>query len=339
MLKKIFIIIICLVLALFSIYLFEVYAPPQSSRQEVNFSIVKGSSVKQISQNLEAVGLIRSSNFFKYYVWLKNKQTDLKAGEYILNPKMSLKKIVAILAGGQALSNEQAITIIEGWNIDDINNYFQKNNIFSDDSFANLAKAKLSDWKLSIDKPEFLAQAPSDANLEGFLFPDTYRIFKGATVDDVIIKMLKNFDSKLTKQIRDDIARENKSIYQIITLASLIEKEVRTSEDMQIVSGIFWDRIANGQALESCATLAYILGEKKIQYSAADTQVDSSYNTYKNLGLPPGPITNPGLNSIKAAIHPKYTEYNYFLSRPDTGETVYSRALDEHNRKKAKYLK
>jgi UPF0755 protein len=107
---------------------------------------------------------------------------------------------------------------------------------------------------------------------------------------------------------------------------------------MEIVSGLFWDRIKNRQALESCATLAYILGENKAQYSLEDTQINSPYNTYRNRGLPPGPITNPGLNAIKAAIYPIYTDYNYFLSDPKTGDTIWSKTFEEHKQNKWKYL-
>jgi UPF0755 protein len=122
-------------------------------------------------------------------------------------------------------------------------------------------------------------------------------------------------------------------------MASIIEKEVRSTSDMKIVSGIFWNRIKNGQALQSCATLAYVLGVNKAQYSLEDTKVDSLYNTYKYRGLPPGPIANPGLDAITAAIYPESTNYNYFLSDPATGKTIYSKTLDEHNANKYKYLK
>jgi UPF0755 protein len=108
---------------------------------------------------------------------------------------------------------------------------------------------------------------------------------------------------------------------------------------MKIVSGIFWDRIKNGEALGSCATLAYILGVNKPQYSLEDTRIESPYNTYKYRGLPPGPIANPGFNAINAAIYPEFTDYNYFLSDPETGKTIYSRTLDEHNANKYRYLK
>ena len=138
--------------------------------------------------------------------------------------------------------------------------------------------------------------------------------------------------------MRKDIKAQDRTIYEIITMASIVEKEVRILEDMKTVAGIFWDRIKYGQALESCASLAYILGESKVQYSVADTKIDSPYNTYKNPGLPPGPISNPGLNAVRAAIYPEYTSYNYFLSDPQTGDTIFSKTFEEHKQNKQKYL-
>lgn len=301
--------------------------------QDTLFIIYKGESVNQISQNLYDAGLIKSKFNFKVYVWLTKQETKIKSGEYNLSSSLAIREIVKILAAGEALSKERKITIVEGWNINDIDKYLKENNIASNDNFIDTVK----NW--DVEKQEFLNDAPSGANLEGYLFPDTYRVFKDAGSRDVIGKMLNNFDKKLTDEMRNEIARQGKTIYEVVTMASIIEKEVRTPEDTKIVSGIFWDRIKYGQPLESCATLAYILGVNKEQYSIEDTKIDSPYNTYRNPGLPPGPICNPGLNAINAAIYPQYTEYNYFLNRQDTGETIFSKTLDEHNRNKAKYLK
>src|SRR3989339_277763 len=165
-----------------------------------------------------------------------------------------------------------------------------------------------------------------------------YKIYEDATPNDIVQKMLKNLDQKLTPKMRDDIKKQGKTIYEIITMASIIEKEVRSFGDMKLVSGVFWNRINSGRALESCASLAYILGVNKPQYTIEDTNIDSPYNTYKNPGLPPGPIANPGFNAITAAIYPDKTDYNYFLSA-STGETIFSKTYDEHLRNKAKYLK
>lgn len=316
--------------------------PAGGQGQDILFMVEKGQSVNQISQNLYGAGLIKSKFNFEVYIWLTEQETKIKSGEYNLSPSLTIREIVKILAAGETLSKERKITIIEGWNVDDINKHFKENNIISGSSFVDIAKARIGKWEMGIgklEKPGFLNDAPPSASLEGYLFPDTYRVFKAATAEDIVKKMLGNFDNKLTDEMRNDIAKQGRTIYEIVTMASIIEKEVRTPEDMEIVSGIFWDRIKYGQPLESCATLAYILGVNKEQYSIEDTKIDSPYNTYRNPGLPPGPICNPGLNAIKAAIYPRYTEYNYFLNRQDTGETVFSKTLDEHNRNKARYLK
>jgi len=152
-------------------------------------------------------------------------------------------------------------------------------------------------------------------------------------------KMLDNFNKKLTGDLKSEISKQGKGLYEIITMASIIEKEVKTFEDRQIVSGIFWKRIKNGIPLESCATIAYILNDDKWRYTIADTRMPSDYNTYMNYGLPPGPICNPGIDSIKAAVFPKDSSYGFFLTDPETGNTIFSRNLQEHNINKAKYLK
>lgn len=326
--------VVFLVVGVYSIasYYRGINAPFDKKGQDKIFIVSKGESVKKIGENLFNSGLIKSKNYFEIYIWRAGKENVLQAGEYVLSPRMDIKEIVEIISGGKILSKEKTIKIIEGWRISEIDSYLKKEGVIKGDDFINAANNGFKNY-------EFFADAPKNANLEGFLFPDTYRIFKDAGAEKIIEKMLDNFENKLTSQMREDIKKQGRTIYETIIMASIIEKEVRTPEDMQIVSGIFWDRIKNGQALESCATLAYILGVNKAQYSDEDTKIDSLYNTYKYRGLPPSPISNPGLNAIKAAIYPKYTEYNYFLSRPDTGETVFSSTYAEHLENKAKYLK
>ena len=306
-------------------------APVNQNGQEQIFVVSQGETVEQIANNLRTNNLISSVVYFKYEVW--RSRLNLQAGDYAISPKLSAREIIKILSQGEVVSREKTIRIIEGWNLNDINNYLNKNKIVAADSFINLAKQPASqEWRLAYGLPK-------NAGLEGFLFPDTYRIDKQAVAADIIKKMLDNFQKKLTPAMIEEIKRQDKSVYEIITLASLIEKEVRTAEDMKIVSGIFWHRIKNRQGLESCATLAYILGVNKPQYSVADTKIDSPYNTYKYRGLPSGPIANPGLNAITAAIYPKETDYNYFLSDPATGWTIFSKTLNKHNLNKAEYLK
>ncbi|MEK7149015.1 MAG: endolytic transglycosylase MltG, partial [Patescibacteria group bacterium] len=188
-------------------------------------------------------------------------------------------------------------------------------------------------------------QSSYDGNpLEGYLFPDTYRLYKDASADDVIRKMLGNFDRKLTKDMRNEIILQRKTIYEIVTIASLIEKEVKSPEDKVLVSGILWKRLQLKIALQVDASIIYIKtngrsqlnGGEKVLYE--DLKIDSPYNTYKYRGLPPGPISNPGLESIEAAIYPKQSPYLFYISTPD-GKTIYSKTLEEHNTAVAKYLR
>ena len=312
----------------------QINYPISQNSTEKNFVIEKGEGVKEIAADLEKRGLIKSAFFFETYVWRKKIEKKLQAGEYLLRENMNIPEIVEILIKGKIISNQKKITIIEGWKINDISKYLQDNKIISAKEFETAAK----NWRSENDQYDFLKNLPKKASLEGFLFPDTYFIYEDASAEDIIDKMLKNFDKYLTKEMYQEIKKQNKSIFEIITMAGILEKEVRTGKDRKIAAGIFYKRIEEEMPLESCATIAYILGKDKRQYSFKDTRIKSSYNTYLNKGLPPGPICNPGESAIKAAIWPEKSEYNFFLSKED-GETVFSKTLEEHNLAKAKWVK
>jgi UPF0755 protein len=336
---SIFTLIILIVLSYFFYYHIRIDSPAGTENKQVIFTVENGQSSLVIAQNLYDKGLITSKYFFNKYVKDQKLGASLKAGDYTLSPILSIKEIAEAMAKGETLSKEREIKMIEGWRISDMNDYLKKEGVIPNDDFKSISEQKIKDSKLTLVNYSFLKDAPVTADLEGFLFPDTYRIFKNATTEDIVYKMLNNFDAKLTPQMRDDIKKQNKSIFEIVTMASIIEKEVRSVDDMKLVSGIFWNRIKNGQPLESCATLAYILGVNKKQYTLEDTQIDSPYNCYRNQGLPPGPISNPGLNAITAAIYPAKTDYLYFLTSSIDGKTIFSSTYEEHLRNKAKYLK
>lgn len=333
---KIFLIVVIVFLvAIFNFYNKSIKTPVAKEGEVVLFSVSPGDGVKKISADLADKGLIGSRLFFNIYITRSGLEKNIQAGIYELSPTMSAEKIVKILSAGEAVSNERSVKAIEGWSNRDLAVYFEKEGLFPREEFMALVKDK----KRFEEDFYFLQEIPVAYDMEGYLFPDTYNIFSDATADDVVYKMLSNFDKKVTLEMRQEVERKEKTLYEVITLASIIEKEVRSQEDMEIVSGIFHNRLEIGQPLQSCATLAYVLGENKARYTIEDTQVDSPYNTYQNSGLPPGPIANPGLRAIKAAIYPAETDYNFFLSASDTGETVFSRTLEEHNLNKAKYLK
>jgi UPF0755 protein len=305
---------------------------------KIDFVVNKGENINTIAQNLADNKIISSAFYFKLYSRLNSLSSKIKAGTYEINSSESIVKIAEQLASGDVVSREREITIVPGWNFNDIKTYLNDSNIVSKDNFKRIADLKVGNWNLVFNKPSFLDDAPATAGLEGYIFPDTYRVFKDATAEDITEKALKNFDNKLTQVMRSDISKQGKSIFEIITMASIVEKEVKSYSDMRIVSGIFWQRIENSYPLESCATLAYILGENKKQYSYEDTKIDSLYNTYKYKGLPPGPICNPGLDAIKAAIYPQKSDYHYFLTSADSGQTIFSKTYAEHLHNKAKYL-
>lgn len=335
--KTIILLFVVILMVVQIFYSFSINSLTDKNGQDKVFVVSQREGVKQIGNNLLEADLIKSKFYFEVYVWREKLEKDLQAGSYILNPNLSIKEIVRVISEGEAINDELTIKIIEGWRISDIDSYLKEGGIKEGDGFKKIAERPLVAWSSIL--PDFLEDVPSTANLEGFIFPDTYRIYKDASAEDIILKMLNNFDIKLTDEMRDEIKSRGKTIYEIIKMASIIEKEVRTAEDMKIVSGLFWNRIKNGQALQADATLSYYLNDKKPAHTLEELEIDTPYNTYKYRGLPPTPISNPGLNAIKAAIYPGYTNYNYFLSRPDTGETVFSATYDEHLRNKAKYLK
>ena len=239
----------------------------------------------------------------------------------------------------QQQAAERSITIIEGWSLDEMGTYFEKEGLFS--------KADFNKALDNYDASKFpFTKRPDKVDLEGYLFPDTYRISKTATPEDVITKMLANFSQRLESiGVSDPNAQYNGlTLAQVITLASIIEKEsggqgtttgnLSLQDERDLVASVFYNRMKIGQALESDATINYITGKDTPAASAADLEVNSPYNTYKYAGLPPGPICSPSLGSLKAALHPAESDYYYFLHKQPSGEVEFSRTFEEHKSKK-----
>lgn len=332
-----FIILIILIGFIASLwFVFQILNPVQL--ESTSFSISQGQSVNQISHNLEEQGIIKNSFAFRAYVLLKGIQAEFKAGDYELPSIINMKRLAEILASGQP-TKEWQLTVPEGWSIKDIAfklenlGQFQAEELFE---ATGIGQPK-NKFNFDISVYNFFADKPPTANLEGYLFPDTYRYFTYASIDDVVRKMLNNFDNKITPELRDEIKNQNKTIFDIITLASIIEREVKLDKDRAIVSGILWKRLDAGIALQADSTINYVTGKNTPAVSAEDLQLDSLYNTYKYPGLPPGPICNPGLASIKAAIYPEQSNYWYFLTDKD-GNVHYAEDFEGHKENKAKYL-
>jgi len=331
------IVILLLVPVAFLVYVwFQIYQPvcwgSCQDEKALEIKVEKGVGVKGISSLLKNNNLIRSRFWFESYVWLKNQGANMQAGDYQIGRSQNVPQIVGIITGGKVISNEVQITFPEGFTLGQIKERLLAQGF----SVANdLDKEKIADYAVQY---KFLNGAPEVANLEGFLFPDTYRFKKDATVKEIVKKFLDNFDKKMLPEWREAIAKQNKAVYEIINLASIVQQEAIGEQDMPLVAGVFANRLKIGMALQSDATVNYATGKKLRQPTLEDLKVNSLYNTYIIKGLPPTPISNPGAAAIAAAISPATTEYLYFL-HPLDGPTVFSKTLEEHNKNKAKYLK
>ena len=338
---------ICLffVLGFFILGMFLFFWPKDFfKRKEVIFRVERGESMKQISDQLYSEGLIRWDSVFRAYVTFTMNSKRLQAGSYKLSSAMGIFQIVNKFVFGDTI--KEILTVPEGQNIRDIAQEINSKGIINSKDFFELVGSPAVDYRdfKKLVKPKdfsvlfsFLKDKPNYVSLEGYLFPDTYYISQETTANELLAMILSNFDKKLTQDLRTEIKKQNKTIFEIITMASVIEKEVRAKEDMELVSGILWKRLRVGMPLQSCATISYITAKRSTDISIDETQIDSLYNTYKYRGLPLGPISNPGVEAIKAAIFPKENLYWYFLNTSD-GKTIFSKTLEEHNIAKAKYL-
>lgn len=314
-------------------------AADADSQTVVGFKIESGQGAKEIARNLEAAGVISSDLFFNYYLLGNKFAILLQAGEYELSPSMTIPEIVRTLAEGKVKFDPGIkITIPEGYTVMQIESAFIAGGLSIKKSELQEAVGITAPLAREIFGFAFLADLPSRATLDGFLFPDTYFFDENVSLNDIVKKMLGNFDSKVSDAMRVKIKARGKNLYEVVIMASLLEREVQTYEDMRVVSGVLWKRMEIGMPLQVDATVAYLTGKKTGEISNEDKLIDSPYNTYKYRGLPPTPIANPGLNAIQAAADPTESEFFYYLSAP-MGETIFSKTLDEHNENRAKYLR
>ncbi|MFA7653818.1 MAG: endolytic transglycosylase MltG [Candidatus Magasanikbacteria bacterium] len=245
------------------------------------------------------------------------------------------------------------ITIIPGWNLRQIADDWNKKGIIktNDELFELLGQPAYNYKAVGKMAPDLnlvsvsgtpslyplLLEKPMGVSYEGFLFPDTYRVYANAEPVEVLRKIFDNLEEKITLEMREEIKKQGKSFYEILTMASVVQKEAPAGE-MGMVADIFWRRNQNNWAMQSCATVNYITGKNDPGVTDKDRSIDSLFNTYKYPGLPLGAISNPSLEAIKAAIYPTKNNYWYFMAGTD-GVTHYARTLDEHNINVAKYLR
>ncbi len=347
MIKELFIVLLTLIFAgiIFAggFLYWGVYLPKDTSQEEVFFVVRSGESLATIAENLEEEGIIKKGYFFTIYGRLTDKGKRLMPGNYRLSSSMSVVKLIEMIAGG----GEDRLTIVEGWNLRDIAEFLEREGYGEKKEFYRLAGKPPSyvDGKVASQKPgeiekdlNFFGEKPDNLPIEGYLFPDTYSISPGTSMEEIIRSFLFNFEKRITPEIKERMEERGLSLFETITLASLIEKEVASLEDKKLVSGIIKKRLEIGMRLQIDATITYLTGKRSVRVSIAETKIDSPYNTYMYEGLPKGPISNPGEESIIAVLYPEESDYLYYLSKP-SGETVFSKTHEEHVRAKNNYLR
>lgn len=302
---------------------------------QVNIIIPSASTTDYIGEILYNKGLIKSPFIFKYRIKSKNVGSRLKAGEYILSTDMDLDKIIDTIVKGTKSYDTIRFTIPEGYEIREIADRLEREKLADKEVFLELTSKKEN----FEDKFEFLKELDKEQNLEGFLFPSTYEIYIGTSEEEIIEKMLEQFEKIYSSEIEDQSRNFDLTLNEIVTLASIIEREGKLDSERPIMSGVFHNRLEEGMLLGSCATVQYILGERKPVLSKEDTRIDSPFNTYINTGLPPSPIASPGKVSLVAAVNPADVEYKYFVLTGRDGSHTFSATLDEHNKAKKNMIR
>lgn len=315
-------------------------ANPKSNKN-VNITIPIGSSVSTIGNILEENGIIKNATVFRYYTKFKN-ESDFMAGDYKLAPSMTMQEIIDNLKTGKVMKNVAVkITIPEGKQLDQIATIIGEKTDHTKEEILTKLDDKKYLQKLMKKYPDILTddilQKDIKHPLEGYLYPATYSFYKkNPELEDIVEAMLDK-TSKVLVQYQDLMNKQNFTIHKLLTMASLIEEEATEETDREMIAGIFNNRLDIGMPLQTDPTVLYALGKHKDRVVYKDLEVDSPYNTYNRKGLPPGPIANAGEMSISAALNPAKTDYLYFLATP-TGEIIYSKTLEEHNRQKAIHI-
>ncbi|MHB0912420.1 MAG: endolytic transglycosylase MltG [Armatimonadota bacterium] len=301
--KRLRLLIFAVVAVILALWFAQLALLPVGGKGFVMVNVKKGASAGEVGSLLAERKLVRSGGAFRVLARLTGRSAELKPGAYRLSPSMTPLAILNKIASGEVSANW--ITFPEGWTADQMADRLEK---------EHLAEG-------------FRAKA---RGMEGYLFPDTYLVPLDMTADDAIKMMRDCFQSKI-RPLEKDISASGMSLHQVVTLASLIEREAKVPQDRALISAVLRNRLASGMRLECDATVIYALGGKKKRLFYKDLAVESPYNTYKHFGLPPGPIANPGLPSIEAALHPARADYLFYVARPD-GSHIFSRTFEEHKR-------
>lgn len=305
----------------------------KNNKDDIVVDIPTGSTLSQVTDILKENHLIKNKILFKLYVRVSNNTLKLKSGKYLFNQTYSNKQIIKTISEGKVYNDGIKITVPEGSTSFEVIDILVKNKLGDKSVYENL----INNPKEFKDKFKFLDDEKI-ISLEGFLYPSTYYFNEDQNEKEVLSHMLETFQSKYTDKLQKRQKELNKSLYEVINLASIVEKEAVLDEDRPIIASVFYNRIKIGMPLQSDATIQYIFKERKKSITYNDLKIDSPYNTYKAQGLPPTPIANPGIASIEAVLYPANTEYLYFVARIDGGNT-YSKTYEEHVKNVEQYRK
>lgn len=284
-------------------------------------AIPPGASTRQIGELLARAGVIRNPRALVVAARLRRAGGRLRHGEYALAPTQGALEIVDVLIQGRGLLHR--VTIPEGFTVRQIADALAAAGVVQRERFVELATRGGRRFARAS-----LAELPTDS-LEGYLFPDTYHLPRSLDEEAVIGTMLDRLDAAVDAPLRDAARARGLTFHQLLTIASMVERETRVAEERPVIAGVIYNRLARGMRLEIDATVLYALGRHKDRVTLADLAVESPYNTYRREGLPPGPIASPGLAAIAAAARPAEVPYLFYVLKPD-GSHHFSRTLAEH---------
>ena len=293
----------------------------------VTFVVDPGETAVEIADRLRTAGLISDAELFRRYVQYHGLDAGIEVGEFTLRQTMTIPEIAQALQKGQR--PEQVVTVQEGLRLEQVAAVVAEQTGISAAEFLALATVGWRDAGLAFD---FLADLPPGATLEGFLFPETYRLPEDATAGDLLERMLETFEERVSPEMRAAAANRGLAVHQLVTLASIVEREAVLDDERPLIAGVYANRLESGWFLGACPTVQYALGapaEWWPQLTLENTEMDSPYNTYRNLGLPPGPICSAGLASLQAAAFPADTDYFFFLADCTTEDGSHMFAVTE----------
>lgn len=332
--KKILLIIAIIIAVVFvaSIcYIKHLDKPLKPSNKDTQLvKVEEGSTTTDIGNLLKEKKIISSSGDFKILSKIKKFDGHYQAGTYALSPSMTPSEIATIIISGD--TSMVTITIPEGYTASQISKYLADKGIVNKEKFDYVLMSGDFDY-------DFLKDATNGVNkLNGFLFPDTYTFPIGSSEESIINMMLAQFDKVFDKKMREEAKKQGKSIKEIVTVASIVEREAKEDSERPKVASVVYNRLKKGMKLEMCSCVQFAQGKTKSVLTYEDTKIDSPYNTYIHKGLPPGPICNPGKASIEAALNPEKTDYLYFVvSDKQDGTMKFSKDYDEFLKNKDKY--